>query len=66
MPLAREDFDSNLVNMEGEEAMVELKTKPQLLLRLEWPQCREEVIARDTRKYSAKEQKTQYNGGYEF
>jgi hypothetical protein len=30
IPLALEDLDSNLVNMLGEEAMVELRAKPQL------------------------------------
>jgi hypothetical protein len=30
MPLALEDLDSNLVNMLGEDAMVELRAKPQL------------------------------------
>lgn len=42
MPLALEDLDSNLVNMEGEEAMVELGSKPQLHGVLMRPQCQKD------------------------
>jgi hypothetical protein len=40
IPLALEDLDSNLVNMLGDEAMVELRAKPQLQERAEQLQCR--------------------------
>jgi len=48
MPLALEDLDSNLVNMDGDEAMVELRLKPQLHGVLMRPQCQRNLVWEQT------------------